>query len=76
MKPCRRSRSAVEALKDGASAIHPEAKNNQIFDWEIGDEAAATDAAIASAAHVTEMKDRQQPPGAQPDGAARRARCL
>jgi len=47
--------SAVEALKDGAPQIHPEAKNNQIFDWEIGD-SAATDAAIASAAHVTEMK--------------------
>jgi len=47
--------SAVEALKDGAPQIHPEAKNNLIFDWEIGD-SAATDAAIASAAHVTEMK--------------------
>jgi len=47
--------SAVEALKEGAPQIHPEAKGNLIFDWEIGD-AAATDAAIASAAHVTEMK--------------------
>jgi len=46
--------SAVEALKEGAPQIHPEAKGNLIFDWEIGD-AAATDAAIASAAHVTEM---------------------
>jgi carbon-monoxide dehydrogenase large subunit len=47
--------SAIEALKDGAPQLHPEAKNNLIFDWELGD-AAATDAAIASAAHVTEMK--------------------
>ncbi|MEM5492718.1 xanthine dehydrogenase family protein molybdopterin-binding subunit [Hoeflea sp. AS16] len=47
--------TAVEALKDGAPQLHPEAKNNLIFDWEIGD-SAATDAAIASAAHVTEMK--------------------
>ena len=47
--------SAVEALKDGAPQIHPEAKGNLIYDWEIGD-AAATDAAIAAAAHVTEMK--------------------
>ena len=47
--------TAVEALKDGAPQLHPEAKNNLIYDWEIGD-AAATDAAIASAAHVTEMK--------------------
>ena len=47
--------SAVDALKDGAPQLHPEAKGNLIFDWEIGD-SAATDAAIASAAHVTEMK--------------------
>ncbi|MCZ4289829.1 xanthine dehydrogenase family protein molybdopterin-binding subunit [Hoeflea alexandrii] len=47
--------TAVEALKDGAPQLHPVAKNNLIYDWEIGD-AAATDAAIASAAHVTEMK--------------------
>ena len=47
--------SAVEALKPGAPQIHPEAKGNLIYDWEIGD-GAATDAAIASAAHVTEMK--------------------
>ncbi|WP_422371673.1 xanthine dehydrogenase family protein molybdopterin-binding subunit [Hoeflea sp.] len=46
---------AVEALKDGAPQLHPEAKNNLIFDWEIGD-SAATDAAISSASHVTEMK--------------------
>ena len=46
---------AVQALKDGAPQLHPEAKNNLIFDWEIGD-AAATDAAIKSAAHVTKMK--------------------
>lgn len=46
---------AVRALEDGAPQLHPEAKNNLIFDWEIGD-GAATDAAIAAAAHVTEMK--------------------
>ena len=47
--------SAVEALKNGAPQLHPEAKNNLIFDWEIG-EADATDKAIAGAAHVTEME--------------------
>ncbi len=47
--------SAVEALKDGAPQLHPEAKNNLIFDWEIG-ESDATDKAIAGAAHVTEME--------------------
>ena len=28
---------AVEALKDGAPQLHPEAPGNLIFDWEIGD---------------------------------------
>ena len=45
---------AVEALKDGAPQLHPEAKNNLIFDWEIGD-GKATDEALSKAAHVTEM---------------------
>jgi carbon-monoxide dehydrogenase large subunit len=45
----------VEALGDGQPQIHPEAPNNLIFDWELGD-AAAADRAIAAAAHVTEMK--------------------
>jgi aerobic carbon-monoxide dehydrogenase large subunit len=45
---------AIDAIKPGAPQIHPEAKGNVIFDWEIGD-AAATDAAIANAAHVTEI---------------------
>ncbi|KGF67198.1 carbon monoxide dehydrogenase [Hoeflea sp. BAL378] len=47
--------SAVDALKDGAPQLHANAPGNLIYDWEIGD-AAATDAAIAAAAHVTEMK--------------------
>ncbi|MDN2568117.1 xanthine dehydrogenase family protein molybdopterin-binding subunit [Aquibium sp. A9E412] len=46
---------AVEALKDGAPQLHPEAEGNLIYDWEIGD-AKATDAAIAEAAHVTRLK--------------------
>ena len=46
--------SAVEALKDGAPQIHPEAANNLIFDWEIGDEALA-DAAIAGATNLVKM---------------------
>ena len=43
------------ALEDGAPQLHPEAPNNLIYDWELGDGAAA-DAALASAAHVTEME--------------------
>ncbi|OJF96467.1 xanthine dehydrogenase family protein molybdopterin-binding subunit [Pararhizobium antarcticum] len=43
------------ALADGQPQIHPEAANNIIFDWQLGD-GDATDAALARAAHVTEMK--------------------
>jgi len=46
---------AVDALKSGAPQIHPEAQNNLIFDWELGD-GAATDKAISEAAHVTEIE--------------------
>lgn len=46
---------ATKALEKGAPQIHPEAENNLIFDWEIGD-AKATDAAIKAAAHVTRMR--------------------
>lgn len=43
-----------DALAAGAPQIHPEAENNLIYDWEIGDEA-ATDAAFQGAAHVTKL---------------------
>jgi carbon-monoxide dehydrogenase large subunit len=46
---------AVRALEKGAPQLHPEAENNLIFDWEIGD-AKATDAAIKAAHYVTRMK--------------------
>jgi carbon-monoxide dehydrogenase large subunit len=46
--------SPAETLNPGAPQVHPEAPGNLIFDWGIGDEAAA-DAAIAAAAHVTEL---------------------
>ena len=49
--------SAVDAMEDGAPQLHPEAKNNVIFDWEIGEEA-ATNAAFASAANVVEIDIR------------------
>ncbi|SDT88419.1 xanthine dehydrogenase family protein molybdopterin-binding subunit [Stappia sp. ES.058] len=48
---------SLDALKSGAPQIHPEAEGNLIYDWEIGDEA-ATEAAFASAAHVTKMEIR------------------
>ncbi len=42
------------ALADGAPQIHDNAPGNVIYDWEIG-ERDATEAAIAGAAHVTEL---------------------
>jgi carbon-monoxide dehydrogenase large subunit len=61
---------AAEAIKEGAPQLHPEADNNLIFDWEIGD-AKATDAAIASAAHVTRLtihNNRLVPNAMEPRG--------
>jgi carbon-monoxide dehydrogenase large subunit len=53
-----KERSAVvdvaDALRKGAPQIHPEAENNLIFDWDIGD-ADATEAAFAKAAHVVKL---------------------
>lgn len=50
--------SAVDALNDGAPQIHENAPNNMIFDWEIGEDADKVEAAIAGAAHVTEIEVR------------------
>ncbi len=47
--------SSVDALKDGAPQVHENAPGNLIYDWEIGEDVAKVDAAIAGAAHVTEM---------------------
>ena len=47
--------TTADALADGAPQLHPEAANNLIYDWEIGDES-ATNSAIDSAAHVTRME--------------------
>ncbi|MXN66466.1 molybdopterin-dependent oxidoreductase [Stappia sp. GBMRC 2046] len=46
---------AVAAMEPGAPQLHPEAENNLIYDWEIGDEA-AVNAAFDSARHVTSME--------------------
>lgn len=45
---------ASKALEPGQPQLHTEAPDNLIFDWQLGDEA-ATDKAIAAAAHVTEI---------------------
>ena len=46
---------ADSALRPDAPRVHDEFDINQVFDWEIGDEA-ATDAAFTSAAHVTTLE--------------------
>ena len=46
--------SIAAALTPDASLIWPEAKSNSLFDWQVGD-AAAVEAAIAGAAHVTRL---------------------
>jgi len=43
-----------DALAEGAPQIHPEANNNLIFDWVLGDEQATADA-FSKAAHVVKM---------------------
>ncbi|KQT54811.1 carbon monoxide dehydrogenase [Aureimonas sp. Leaf454] len=45
---------ASKAIQPGAPQLHPEAPDNVVFDWEIGDRA-ATEAAFAKAAHVTKL---------------------
>ena len=42
------------AMESGAPLVWPEAANNIVFDWVLGDKA-ATDALFASAAHVTRL---------------------
>ncbi len=45
---------ASKAMDKGAPQIHPEAENNLIFDWDLGD-AKATEAAFKKAAHIVKM---------------------
>ncbi|MEM7694581.1 MAG: xanthine dehydrogenase family protein molybdopterin-binding subunit [Pseudomonadota bacterium] len=47
-----------KAMDAGVPQVHPEAENNLICDWQLGDEA-ATDSAFASAAHVVELELEQ-----------------
>ena len=43
-----------QATKSGAPVIHDVAPNNQVYDWHLGDKAAA-DAAFSKAHHVTKL---------------------
>lgn len=49
--------SVVEAIRDGAPQLHPEAPNNRVYEWSIGDKA-ATEAAFSGAARVVSMDIR------------------
>jgi len=44
----------LKAVASGAPQLHPEAEGNLIYDWEIGDKAAA-ESAVSSAAHVVRI---------------------
>ena len=48
-----------QAIAEGAPQVHPEAKNNLAFIWDLGDRE-ATDAACAGAAHVTTLQFSNQ----------------
>ncbi|NGO50251.1 xanthine dehydrogenase family protein molybdopterin-binding subunit [Allomesorhizobium camelthorni] len=45
---------ATRALEPGAPQLHPEADNNLIFDWDLGN-ADETEAAFANAAHIVKL---------------------
>ncbi|MFQ5639214.1 MAG: xanthine dehydrogenase family protein molybdopterin-binding subunit [bacterium] len=45
----------AHALEKGAPLVHDDVPNNVVFDWEIGDKA-ATDSAMAQAAHITTLE--------------------
>ncbi len=49
------SAATATTMEDGKSLVHDEIANNLCFDWEIGEEA-KTDAALAGAAHITELE--------------------
>ncbi len=44
-----------EAAKEGAPLVHEDAPSNTAFDWELGNPKEEVAAALASAAHVTEL---------------------
>ena len=51
---------AKAAVEDGAPLVHDDAPNNMVFDWELGNDKADVDAAIANAHHVTTLEFTNQ----------------
>ncbi len=58
------------AIDAGQPLVWPDAPNNRVFDWAIGDKD-KTDALFASAAQVTQSDRGEQPHRGQRDGGAR-----
>jgi carbon-monoxide dehydrogenase large subunit len=48
--------NSKEARQDGAPQVHVDVPGNLCFDWELGNDRAEVDAAIASAHHVTSLE--------------------
>lgn len=48
------------AVADGAPQVHPDAPNNTVFDWEIGNPKSEVDAAIDGSHHVTKLDFKNQ----------------
>ncbi|MEZ4955141.1 MAG: molybdopterin cofactor-binding domain-containing protein [Saprospiraceae bacterium] len=51
---------AKAAVADGAPLVHDDVPNNRSFDWALGSDKAAVDAAIANAHHVTTLEFTNQ----------------
>ena len=51
---------AKAAVAEGAPLVHDGVPNNRVFDWALGSDKAAVDAAIASAHHVTSLEFTNQ----------------
>ena len=65
----------AKAQAKDAPQIHAVAPRNTIYQWHLGD-AKAVDQAFKSAGPCDQARNRQQPPGAERHGAARRDRRL
>ena len=72
---CRAVADPAKAQASGAPQIHEVAPDNTIYQWHLGD-AKAADARVQVGQARHQARHRQQPPGAERDGAARRDRRL
>lgn len=52
--------NAVDAMAPGAPKVHDEFADNMCFDWQIGNDKAEVDAAMATAKHITRLEFTNQ----------------